>query len=129
MHTGTTAEVDKPSARNTYLMIDNYFFRFGKKVFRQKIGIPMGVDPAPQIANLYLYYHEVAFMKNSSSKIAAKPRSLTTQVASLMILERWIMMEYSWKKRKRCIQLVLNVENQADNHATFLDIEVDVDGN
>ena len=26
-------------------------------------------------------------------------------------------------------KLVLNVENQDDNHATFLDIEVDVEGN
>ena len=32
--------------------------RWGKK-----IGIPMGIDPAPQMAYLYLYHYEAAFMK------------------------------------------------------------------
>ena len=42
------------------LVIDNSFFKFGDKVLRQSIGIPMGIDPAPQMANLYLYYYEAA---------------------------------------------------------------------
>ena len=45
------------------LVIDNSFFKFGDKVFRQSIGIPMGIDPAPQMANLYLYYYEAKFME------------------------------------------------------------------
>ena len=36
-------------------VIDNAFFQVGNKVFRQIIGIPMGSDPAPFIANLLLY--------------------------------------------------------------------------
>ena len=34
-----------------------------QEVFRQSIGIPMGIDPAPQMANLYLYYYEAKFME------------------------------------------------------------------
>ena len=34
-----------------YLM-ENCFFTFGDRVYRQKIGIPMGSDPAPFMANL-----------------------------------------------------------------------------
>ena len=45
------------------LVIDNSFFKFGDKVFRQSIGILMGIDPAPQMANLYLYYYEAKFME------------------------------------------------------------------
>ena len=37
-----------------YLM-GNCYFTFGSKVFRQVIGIPMGSDPAPFMANLFLY--------------------------------------------------------------------------
>ena len=33
------------------LVVDNSFFRFGDRVYRQCIGIPMGIDPAPQMAN------------------------------------------------------------------------------
>lgn len=38
-----------------YLM-SNCYFTFGEKIFHQVIGIPMGSDPAPFIANLLLYY-------------------------------------------------------------------------
>ena len=37
------------------------FFKFGDKVFRKSIGIPMGIDPAPQMDNLY--YYEAKFME------------------------------------------------------------------
>ena len=36
-------------------LIDNIFVTFGDKIFRQKIGIPMGTDCAPFLANLFLY--------------------------------------------------------------------------
>jgi hypothetical protein len=39
-------------------LIDNIFVTFGDKVFRQKIGIPMGTDCAPFLANLFLYSYE-----------------------------------------------------------------------
>ena len=45
-----------------YLM-DNCYFTFGNKVFRQIIGIPMESDPAPIIANLFLYYYESKLVK------------------------------------------------------------------
>ena len=45
-------------------VIDNAFFQVGNKVFRQIIGIPMGSDPAPFIANLFLYIYENRFMTN-----------------------------------------------------------------
>ena len=50
------------------LFIDNSFFKFGDKVFRQSIGIPMGIDPAPQMANLYLCYYEAKFMEMLTKK-------------------------------------------------------------
>ena len=40
-----------------YLM-EHCYFTFGSKLFRQAVGIPMGSDPAPFMANLFLYYYE-----------------------------------------------------------------------
>ena len=40
------------------LVIDHSFFRL-----RQSICIPMGIGPAPQMANLLLFYYEAKFMK------------------------------------------------------------------
>ena len=46
-------------------LIDNIFIRVGNKVFRQTIGIPMGTDCAPLLANLFLFYYEYNhYMKN-----------------------------------------------------------------
>ena len=46
-----------------YLM-GNCYFTFGEKIFRQIIGIPMGSDPAPFMANLFLYHYESNWTKN-----------------------------------------------------------------
>ena len=45
-------------------LIDNIYVKFGESVFRQTIGIPMGTNCAPLLANLYLFYHEYKFFEN-----------------------------------------------------------------
>ena len=39
-------------------LIDNIYIVVGNRVFQQHIGIPMGTDCAPLLANLYLFYYE-----------------------------------------------------------------------
>jgi hypothetical protein len=41
---------------------------------RQRVGIPMGIDPAPFWANLFLYSYEHEYMKNliKSDRVLAK---------------------------------------------------------
>ena len=43
-------------------LISEAFFMVGNVLCRQNIGIPMGIDPAPFWANLYLYHYENDFM-------------------------------------------------------------------
>ena len=43
-------------------LIDNTFVVVGDKVFQQKIGIPMGTDCAPFLANLFLFAYEFKWM-------------------------------------------------------------------
>ena len=50
-----------------YLM-DNCYFTCGGQLFRQKIGIPMGSDPAPFMANLFLYHFESKWLKELKKK-------------------------------------------------------------
>ena len=112
------------------LVIDNSFFRFGNKVFRQKIGIPMGVDPAPQMANLYLYYYEAAFMEKLTKQDYSKAKKFNNTsrfIDDLGTLNNDGIL-VTQKAKIYLVELMLNVENQDDNHATFLDIEVNVEG-
>ena len=55
-------------------LIENCYFTVGKTVLRQAIGIPMGIDPAPFWANLYLYSYEENFISDmiQSDKVRAR---------------------------------------------------------
>merc|ERR1712148_15503 len=44
-------------------LIDNIFVMFGDQVFQQTVGIPMGTNCAPLLADLFLYSYEVDFIQ------------------------------------------------------------------
>ena len=45
-------------------LLDNIFIRFGSKIYRQKVGIPLGTNRAPLVADLFLFCYEGDFMKS-----------------------------------------------------------------
>jgi len=57
----------------TNWLIDNIFVTFGDKIFRQVIGIPMGTDCAPFLANLFLYSYEYKWIEKQR-KLGRKDR-------------------------------------------------------
>ena len=42
--------------------MDNIYVRFGGQIFRQMVGIPMGTNCAPLLADLFLYSYENEFL-------------------------------------------------------------------
>ena len=61
-------------------LIDNIFVMFGGQVFQQTIGIPMGTNCAPLLADLFLYSYEADFIQNllkSGKKTIAKNFNFT----------------------------------------------------
>jgi hypothetical protein len=45
-------------------LIDNIFVYFGGALFQQVVGIPMGTNCAPLLADLFLYSYESEFLQN-----------------------------------------------------------------
>ena len=43
-------------------LLDNIFIRFGTKLYRQVVGIPMGTNCAPLVADLILFCYERYFI-------------------------------------------------------------------
>ena len=43
-------------------LVDNMYVRFGGQLFRQTVGIPMGTNCAPLLADLFLYSYENKFL-------------------------------------------------------------------
>ena len=111
------------------LVIENSFFTFGSTLYRQKIGIPMGIDPAPQMANLYLYYYEAAYMEKLTKENygAARKFNFTSRfIDDLATLNN----DGQLMKEKEKIypdELKLNLENPDDQHATFLDLNIAIE--
>ena len=52
------------TCRMVEFLIDNIFVKFGGCLFRQVIGIPMGTNCVPLLADLFLYSYESEFLDN-----------------------------------------------------------------
>ena len=48
-------------------LLDNIYIRFGTKLYRQIVGIPMGTNCVPLVSDLFLFCYERDFMKDLSS--------------------------------------------------------------
>jgi hypothetical protein len=44
-------------------LVDNIYVVFGDHVFQQFVGIPMGINCAPLLADLFSYSHEAEFVQ------------------------------------------------------------------
>ena len=60
--TGQSLTEEKLISYVEYL-IDNIYVNVGNEVYRQCVGIPMGTDCAPLLANLFLFFYEYRYMK------------------------------------------------------------------
>ena len=49
-----------------HYLLDDIFIRFGSKLYRQIVGIPMGANCAPLVADLFLFYYARDFMLSLS---------------------------------------------------------------
>ena len=62
-------------------LVDNTYVSFGEQLFRQTVGIPMGTNSAPLLADLFLYIYENEFLdklvKEGKRKLARKFSSLS----------------------------------------------------
>ena len=78
---------DRDSLKNAVkYLITNSFFTVGSKIFRQIIGIPMGSDPAPFFANLFLYFYENKWMSNIKKNDLITARKLCLTYLGLLMI-------------------------------------------
>ena len=64
-------------------LVDNIYIRFGGQLFRQMVGIPMGTNCAPLLADLFLYSYENEFL---DKLIKAKESLLEGSIYHIVIL-------------------------------------------
>ena len=109
-----------------HLICESYF-QVGNKLLIQSIGIPMGIDPAPFWANLYLHSHEYEFMrdqiKNDKSR-AHKFHGCSRFIDDMSCLNDGDEFGKSYQSIYPH-ELELKCEHQG-THATFLDLDISI---
>ena len=55
-------------------LIDNIYVSIGNRIYRQGIGIPMGTDCAPLVANLFLFYYEYRYEEYYKNEFDARKK-------------------------------------------------------
>ena len=74
-----------------HYLLDNIFIRFGSKLYRQIIVIPMGTNYAPLIAELFLFSYERDFMlslsDNNQTDIIEAFNSTSRYLADLLTID------------------------------------------
>ena len=104
-------------------LLDNIFIRFGTKLYRQIVGIPMGTNCAPLVADLFLFCYERDFMKNLSSDNQAdviKTFNLTSRyLDDNPYFEGMVNQIYP-------PEFQLNKANTSDTEAPFFDLHLSI---
>ena len=120
--------VDDVKEAISYLL-DNCYFTVGDQIFKQRIGIPMGSDPAPFFANLFLYYYESRFLKvlkKTNLPLARKFGNVWRFIDDLGALN------YNGEFEKAAPkiyppELELKKENDGSKNASFLDLDITIE--
>ena len=107
-------------------LLDNIYVRFGSTVYRQVIGIPMGTNCAPLVADLFLYCYERDFM------LSLKPDTQADVIEAFNQTSRYLddifnidnpffdtLFPFIYPKELR-----LNKTNESSLSAPFLDLDL-----
>ena len=112
--------------KSVCFLVDNSYFCFGDLCFWQVIGVPIGVDPGPYIANFTLWFFEFNFI----SSLYKKDYRRALELRNTFILIDDISTLNSdgvFQEVAREIypsSLILNKENVNDNEADILYLSI-----
>ena len=110
-------------------LLDNIFVRFSDTIYRQVIGIPMGTNCAPLVADLFLYCYEKDFMlslkSDTQADIITAFNDTSRYLDDIFNIDNtyfYAMIPLIYPK-----ELKLNKANDSDTKAAFLDLDLSIE--
>ena len=111
-------------------LINNIFGQFGRRLFRQVIGIPMGTNCAPLLSDLFFYSYENEFLDNmirSGHRRLARSFNLCYRyIDDLIVFNNKKFLDYL-KEIYPSVQLTVEKANKSDHLADYLDLTFIID--
>ena len=111
-------------------LITNTYFEVGNLLIRQSIGIPMGIDPAPFWANLYLYFYENKFISHLITNDKARARKFLN---AFRFIDDECNLNDSSEFSKSYLEIYpqhLQLKREHHGvHATFLELDITAEDN
>ena len=108
--------------------LNNTYFKFGGQIYKQNVGVPMGTNDGPELANCCLHQKEFKFLNKLKKENIYRARSLKftfrfiDDVGSFQVGDEIL---------KMCLeiygdQLQLNKENEGTLSANVLDLSIKI---
>ena len=111
-----------------HYLLDNIFIRFGSKLYRKIVGIPMGTNCAPLVADLFLFCNERNFMSslsdNNQADIIEAFNSTSRYLDDLLYIDNPYFEQMVGQIYPT--ELQLNMANSSDTEAPFLDLNLSI---
>ena len=108
-------------------LIDSIFVMFGGRVFQQTVGIPMGTNCAPLLAELFLYSYEADFIQGLLKKNEKKLAFNFTfrYIDDVLSLNNFRFGDFV--DRIYPIELEIKDTTDTDTTASYLDLHLEID--
>ena len=107
-------------------LLDNIFIPFGTKLYRQEVGIPIGTNCAPLVADLFLFCYERDFMLSLSDDKQADVIDVFNTTSSYLddILNINNVYFDNMVSQIYPTELQLNKAKTSDTEAAYLDLHL-----
>ena len=111
-----------------HYFLDNIVIRFGSKLYKQMVVIPMGTNCAPLVADLFLFCYERGFMlslsDNNKADIIEAFNSTSRYLDDLLNIDNPYFEQMVGQIYPT--ELQLNKANSSDTEAPFLDLNLSI---
>ena len=110
------------------VLLDNIFIQFGTNLYRQVVGISMGTNCAPLVANLFLFYYERDFIMSLTDDTQSDVIDAFNTISSYLDDNLNINNVYFDNMVSQIYpsELQLIKANTSDTKATFLDLHLSI---
>ena len=109
--------------------VNNVYIKVGSKVYRQTVGIPMGTDCAPQLANLFLFHYEYSYMKILMKKNLCVAKKFND---TIRYIDDLLTVNNSKFEKEICNiyppELTLKRTSESERNVSYLDISITICG-